>query len=866
MRSFYQLAFRNMRARFTRTLLTTAGIVLGVAVILAVAITNQSTLSSIGDLFDEVSGKSQLIVQSANDMGDGFDQNVLARVAAVEGVQTVAPSASARSLLASEAGQWQLAVNFATVGGSELQLFGADPLVDGEARVYQLIEGRLLRDAEEQAIVLVKEYADDKHISLNKNIQLLTATGIESFRVVGIIKKEGVGRLNNGRMGVVGLRVLQDKFERGRNIDMLDVVVEPALANSTDALKTVRRRIEDKLGTRFTVSYPASRGQLVAQLLETYQQGLAFFSAVALFVGAFLIYNVFNMNVVERTREIGMLRALGATRPQIMVLVMGEALLLGIGGTALGVGAGVAMASGLTALMAETMQIEIPKATVPLDGVIIAVATGIIVTLFAAFLPARRASRIAPMEALRPAGQSGAGRLNRIGWLVGLAMIVLALLLVFFAAFPSEILLAVGMFSMFSMLIGAALLIPAAMQRLEGVLRRVLRALFGGEGALGAGNVQRAPGRTALTVGALMVGVTMIIGLSGLTAAFRQDINKWMENALGGDLYVFSPLPMRTELGERMLTVDGVRVATPQRYFPVKRIDTATGMLDADTSILFEAIDPVTYLQTARFQFVTGTQGSEAELAAKLMRGDAVMLGASLAERLGLKQGDTIRLNTRRGPSDFEVAGIIVTFIAQGSTVTGSWEDMRRYWGLNDVSSFTVKLQPGADHETVAAAIKERYAGSYHLRIETSHEYHERIARVADQSFALFDVLNLIGVIVAALGVINTLIMNVMERQREIGMLRSLGMTRTQIGKLILSESAAIGIVGALFGLVFGLALAQILLRGVNDLNGYELQFVWPVAALVEGVIVALVVSQLAALYPAWRAASTNIVAAIQHE
>ncbi len=148
MRSFHQLAFRNMRARLVRTLLT-AGFVLGVAVILAVAITNQSALAAIGDLFDEASGKSQLVVQSANDMGDGFDQNLMARVAAL-----------AHSVLASEADTWQLSTTLAKVGGSELQLFGVDPQVDGEARVYQLVEGRLLRDAEEQAIVLVKEYAD----------------------------------------------------------------------------------------------------------------------------------------------------------------------------------------------------------------------------------------------------------------------------------------------------------------------------------------------------------------------------------------------------------------------------------------------------------------------------------------------------------------------------------------------------------------------------------------------------------------------------------------------------------------------------------------------------------------------------------
>ncbi|MBI1800181.1 MAG: ABC transporter permease [Chloroflexi bacterium] len=397
-------------------------------------------------------------------------------------------------------------------------------------------------------------------------------------------------------------------------------------------------------------------------------------------------------------------------------------------------------------------------------------------------------------------------------------------------------------------------------------MRPLLALVYGGEGLIGSGNVQRARGRTALTVAALMVGVAMVISVGGLTQSFRADITQWMENAIGGDLYVRSPLPMRYELGGRLAATGGVRAAAPVRYFSVKRIAPATGQPDGDTSMVFVAIEPLSYQQTSHFQFATGTKGREEELLAQLAGGGAVFLGTTLADRFQIKQGDSLRLNTQRGPVEFAVAAVIVDFTAQGNSLTGSWSDMRRYWGVNDASTFILKLAPGAGAQSVAEAIKSRYGESFHVQVETSHEYRERITRLTDQSFALFDVLNLIGIIVAALGVVNTLMMNVLERLREIGMLRGLGMTRAQVGKMILAESAAIGLIGGAFGLAFGLFLSQVFLRGVNGLNGYELQFVWPLAGIAQGIVIALVVSQVAAAYPAWRAARTNIVSAIQHE
>ncbi len=863
---FYQLAFRNMHTRLVRTTLTTAGIVLGVAVILAIAVTNESTLASIRNLFDEVSGKAQLIVQSANETGAGFDQSIRARIQSTEGVQVVAPSATARSVLASEMKDWQLNISIAAVGGSnEFLLFGIDPSVDEKARVYTLIEGRFLRDADEQALVIVKDYADEHQIKLNKDLQLITPNGLEAFRVVGIMTKEGPGRLNNGAMGVTGLRVLQDKLGRGRNVDAIDVVVTPSLTNSPDMLAEVKRRIEERIGPKYSVVYPASRGQLISQLLATYQQGLGFFSAIALFVGAFLIYNVFSMTVVERTREIGLLRSLGATRGQVLMLVLSEALLLGIVGSLLGVLAGLGLARGLNQFMAVLVHIDIPRASIPQTGLVSALGTGLIVTLVAAWLPARRASQITPIEALAPNRSRRASFIARWVWLVGLELVVVAMLAIFIPV-RREVLFAVGSYSMFSLLFGAALLIPGTVALLERFLRPVLQLIYGGEGLIGSGNIQRARGRTALTIAALMVGVCLVISINAMTISFRSDINQWLENAIGGDLYVRSPLPMRFELGARLNAVEGVRAVTPTRYFNVKRIHPLTNQPDTDTSIVFVAIEPVSYQQTAHFKFATGTRGTEEELLAQLAAGNAVFIGATLADKFQLKQGDQIRLNSQRGDVEFTVAAVIVDFTAQGNTITGSWGDMRRYWGVDNVSHFTLKLAPGYAGEAVRQQIKDRYGEAFHLQLETSHDYRERITKVSDQSFALFDVLNLIGIIIAALGVVNTLMMNVLERLREIGMLRGLGMTRAQVGKMILAESAAIGLIGALFGLAFGLLLSQIFLHGINSLNGYELKFIWPVAAVLEGIVLAVLISQVAAAYPAWRASRTNIVSAIQHE
>jgi putative ABC transport system permease protein len=273
------------------------------------------------------------------------------------------------------------------------------------------------------------------------------------------------------------------------------------------------------------------------------------------------------------------------------------------------------------------------------------------------------------------------------------------------------------------------------------------------------------------------------------------------------------------------------------------------------------AVDAPSYQQVTSFVF-SGEAGDVERLAA----GDAVFISSVLAEKHGLEQGDAIRLMTRRGRRDFEVAGVVVDFFNQGMVVQASWDDMERYFDRDDASAFLVKVEPGVSVQAVRDRIEALYGRRYHLTAESNEELRSRALSLIARTTSLFDVMSLITMVVAALGVINTLTMNVVERTREIGMLRSLGMTRRQIARMILAEAGMMGLVGGVFGLIFGILMSRTIMTSMNRMSGFRLPWVLPVEGVVAALLVALVVSQLAALWPARRAARIRITEAIQYE
>ncbi len=853
----------GLRARPGRTLLTIAGISLGVSVVLAIQITNRSTLASVERVLEEASGRAHLQVESSALTAEGFEEEILNDVARVPGVELAVPSVTASTLLAQDADQWE--PSFVLGQGyvaNVLQVYGVNPALDPDARVYRMVEGSFLAPREDgRVMVITDRFAERKGVSLGVDLDILTPKGAVSFRVTGLMATEGFGATNGGDAAVAPLKVIQDVFKRSGRLDQIDIIADSATAQDAQRLEALRERAEQTLGQGFKVIYPAARGRLFARLLSSYQQGLAFFSAVAAFVGSFLIYNTFSMTVVERTREIGLLRTVGARRRQIMGLVFLEALFLGTLGAGIGVLTGIALSRGLMISVESLLRVDLAEATITPEALLFSLSVGFGLTLVSALFPARGAARILPLEALGVRARTGQSWVVERGWIPGVALI-----LVGFYPLPirTSAALPVGFVSTLAILVGAALLAPAVADRMEGILRGPLVRLFGHEGRMGSANTRRDRGRSTLTVAALMVGVVMIVDVGSMTESFRRDIEDWVERALGGDLYVRSPIAMRPELGARLASVSGVEAVSPVSYVSV-RTEGLMGEEPGGDTLLFTGVDPATHSLVTGFQFAVRPDNEQAVLD-KLAAGEAVLISTVVSERYGLDVGDRLRLATDRGAREFHIAGIIVDYTFEGLSVTGSREDLRRLFGARTVGVFVARVDEGVSANAVAASIEERFGDRYHLQVQTNEDFRSRVEALVDETFGLFNVLALIAVLVAALGVANTLLMNVLERIREVGVLRSLGMTRRQVGRMIRGEAAMLGAMGATLGLAVGVPHSVAGMRLVNQLSGYRVDYVFPLAACLVSIGAVLLVSQLAALYPAGRAARLNIVRAIQHE
>jgi putative ABC transport system permease protein len=321
------------------------------------------------------------------------------------------------------------------------------------------------------------------------------------------------------------------------------------------------------------------------------------------------------------------------------------------------------------------------------------------------------------------------------------------------------------------------------------------------------------------------------------------------------------------ELGQDLAALEGVNLVTPMHFREVKVVGALSegDFVPLDEGPYLLAVEPLEYDQVSGFEFPSG-QGDEKALVERLAAGDAVFVSTMFSQKHGIGQGDQLRLRTTRGEHDFVVAAVIIDYFQGGEAMMGSWQDLERYFGHNKAHMFMVDVAPEASVEEVRQNMETMYGKTRHIEVESGEELRDRWLKDFMSWFTLFDVVAVIGIIMGALGVINTLMMNVLERIREIGTLRSVGMTRPQVAKMILSEALVMGIMGGLFGVAFGTYVSYYAVLGMAESTGWEVEYLLPRSLLLVGLVVALGVSQLAALYPAWRASKLNIVRAVQYE
>ncbi|HEY7291310.1 MAG TPA: FtsX-like permease family protein [Vicinamibacterales bacterium] len=844
------ISWPYFRRHVLRTMLTTAGIVLGVAVFVGMHTANQSVLFAFSNTVDRIAGKTELQVSAGE---AGFDEGVLDRVQSASTVRVAVPVIEA-------------VVDSNIKGQGNLLVLGTDMTGDRSLRDYDLesgddavIDDPLVFLAQPDSLMVSKEFADKNGLAIDSRLTLGTIEGPKAFTVRGIMKPSGLTSAFGGNLAIMDIYAAQKMFGRGRTFDRIDLAVKEGhtIAQAQTELRAV-------LGPGFDVDPPSGRGQQFEAMLSAYSMMVGISSLFALFIGMFIIYNSFAIAVTQRRSEIGILRALGATRGQIRWLFLGESAVTGIVGSVGGLVFGVLIARGIAASIGSLItdvygvaQRADELATSP--GLLaLALVIGVVTSMVAAAIPARNAARVDPVQALQKGKYQilSAGE-NRFRAL--LAAVLGAVSIVCLVAATSRVMFYVGYMSA---IVVALLLSPLLSLALARMLRPVLKWIRPVEGVLAADSLIQAPRRTSASVAALMLSLALVVAFAGMARASYDSIIDWMETALNPDLFVMPSqnIVVRTfrfpaDMAPEIAGVPGVERVQMVRDGRVTFRKTPVMLVAADVNSI---------QQTARRDPVAGNAD---DMYRRTAAGEGFMVSENLAQLQHLKLGEILELPTPSGLLRLPIVGIVVDYSDQQGTILMDRSAFIKYWHDDSVNVFRVYVTSGTRVADVRQRIIERFAGQRQVFVMTNNEVKAYILKITDQWFGLTSVQIAVAVLVAILGIVNTLTVSITDRRRELGVLQAVGGLRGQIRRTIWLEALSVGTLGLILGYVLGAINLYYVLQIVHhDIAGMRLDYTFPTSTVLALVPTMLAAAFVAAIWPAESAVKGSLVEALEYE
>ena len=836
-RGLDRLAWRGLRARPLRTVLTTIGVALGVAVLFAGLATNAGIESAVDRSVAAIVGRADLRVSAFGE--SGLPPVTLDSIRGTPGVEIAAPALERRTYLGT-----------GTFGPGPLPapvtVVGIDPVLEPQLHDLTLVSGELL-SADDDGALISATLARDDGLAVGGRIGIQGMDAPVELQVVGILADDGGLADPAGRTVVVPLGVARSVFAADA-LTRIDI----GLAAGVDPDAVTAALEAGLLETPYVLSAPADLAASMRASTGDFAATTALIAAVALFAGAFLIFNTLSMTVVERIRELGLLRAAGATRGPLTSYILVQASAIGIVGSVLGVGLGAALAAGMAGWLRVVGDVPLGAPIAALPDAAIAVVIGLIVTLAAAIEPARRAGRVPPVEALKARLDLPDARRARLRWLVAVFALVGLVGLFIWPRGAGEAAV-VRAAAVYAVLLGVALAVPFALPVLARTAGAPFALLSRLEERIARASVLRDRARAALTVGALTVGLAMIVALGGVGQHARSEAGAWIAEVVPGDMVVTSIFPRGLDEGldESLTAQPGVTSVSPIGTFELAvdgvRVDGAA-MVGADLAA------------DGRLRLIAGDRSALRALDA----GGAVIIPAGVAARGVSSVGSSVTVATADGSAlDLRVVGVAERTLPgrTGEAWLVGWRDAERL-GIAGADAFAVRFGPTAT-ESERAALAE-VARGLALDPVGLDRIQGAIGAALDRVFGLFDVLAMVAVIVAALGIVNTLTMNVLERVREIGVLRAAGMTRRQVWRSVVVEAGITGLVGALCGVVAGLIVGGLMIALAG--GRWDPLAATPWLAVLVAIVLGVVLAMLAAAYPARLASSISIVRAVGYE
>jgi putative ABC transport system permease protein len=844
------ISWPYIRKHLLRWMLTIAGIVLGVAVFVGMHTANQSVLFAFRHTVDQIAGATQLQISAGE---TGFDENVLDRVQAEPGVRVAVPVIEA-------------VVSTALKGQGDVLILGVDMTGDRSLREYDLksdqdaaIDDPLIFLAQPDSLIVTDTFARENHLGIGSKVPMSTMEGEKLFTVRGIMKSGGLTSAFGGNLAVMDVYAAQKVFGRGHKFDRIDLAVKDG-----EKVDGVRAKLQATLGSGFQVEAPSARGQQFESISRIYALTANITSAFALFIGMFIIYNTFQIAVTQRRSEIGILRALGATRSQIRTLFLGESAIAGLFGSIAGLLMGILIARGMTgyigALLGELYGIAQKADEISTNPLLMtfAVVLGVITSVIAAFIPARNAARVDPVQALQKGKyqQLGVGE-NRTRRITALIVALLALGCALLGRYRILFYLGDAL-----AVLAALLLTPTLSQLVARALRPILKWLRPVEGTLAVDSLLQAPRRTSGAVAALMLSLALVVALGGLTRASYDSIFKWLTVALNPDLFI-SPSESLTARSFRFPE----SMTAQLRAIP--GIAEVQGVRDAriqvrGAPIMFVATDVEALRHHATLPPVKGDPN---EMFRRTAAGNAILASENFALLRGYKLGDIVDIPSPGGVLRLPIAGIVTDFSDEQGSILMDRGLYKRYWNDDTVNVFRIYLARGAVEADVKRSILETFSNQRRLFVLTNREVRRYILRLTDQWFAITYLQIAVAVLVAVLGIVNTLTVSITDRRRELGVLQAVGGLRNQVRRTIWLEALTIGMVGLILGLAFGaLQLYYSLRISAEDIAGLRLDYEYPYQISLVLLPVILAVAFLSAIGPAESALRGSLVEALEYE
>ncbi len=836
---FYRLIVRPLHREPLRTALTVLAVALGVAVVLAIELAGEAAAGSFRSSMETLTGNADLEVSAVGGVPDA----VAGILATLPYAIQIHPRIDDYVVLAKT--------------GQSVPLIGLD----------------LVGDRLDNLPSTSPNSADDANQMLNgNNVWVSNSLGVKTgdqlalqindrtsdYTVRGLLKDSG----DTGGLILMDIATAQRALHRDGRIDRILINVP-----HTPSLETWEQRLRSALPAGVELRRQGAQTEENRRMLSAFRWNLRILSYVALVVGAFLIFNTISVSVVRRRPEIGIVRALGVTRSGVLLAFLGEAVCFGVAGALLGILLGRLMAIGAVRLLGATVEgLYVSSRPAPIElttaTVLLAFAIGIGISLASAASPAREASLVSPVEAMARAEREYAARVHKIRDLwIAVALAALGTASSFVQPVAGKPLF--GYLAALLFIAASAFAIPALVAGLTTISSGLLRRFAGVEAFLASRSLASSLRRTSVLVGALSTAIAMTTAVGIMVGSFRQTVEVWMNNQLRADLFLRPAGDVANDrhptidptLSDKLAALPGVAGIDRFRGYEISYQGQPATLGSADTTGDHDM---------SEVEFLSGRSSPVVD--EQLRSGDNVVISEPFANKHHLRTGDVIRLPLGAAQVPFRIIDIFYDYGSEKGYIVADRSIVLRYLPDPAPSNLAIYLAPAADIDTVKAEV-EKLAAGHDLLVFTNRNLRQEAIRIFDRTFAITYALEVIAVVVAVIGIAGALLALVIDRRRELGLLRFLGAGVWQVRNLILFEAGLIGMLSSIAGLALGVVLSLLLIFVINKQSfGWTIRFHWPVTVLLGALSLVYAATVLAGFYPARVATRLNPIEVVHEE